>query len=232
MRNEGSNRPVVVRRRGDVVALVASIGVIALSTGVLGPVREVPDAERSVFRALNGLPDGLRPFVVPGMQLGAALAIAIVAVVCVLVRRRRLAAVVAAAGYGAYLIARLSKLLVGRERPGELLDAIQLRDQVTGLGFPSGHSAVSMAIVLAVLPYLVTRWRWALLVVPAFVGFARVYVGAHLPLDVVSGWAIGVAAALITHLAFGVPRRMRGSRGAEDGGERGRVAERDREPAV
>jgi undecaprenyl-diphosphatase len=34
-----------------------------------------------------------------------------------------------------------------------------------------------------------------------------VYVGAHLPLDVVGGWALGVAAACIVHLIFGVPDR-------------------------
>ena len=189
------------------IALVASLVLIALSTGVLGPVHEVPAAETDVFHAINGLPDSIRPFVVPVMFLGAALAIGAVAVICVVVRRRRLAAVVATAGYGAYLVARLAKLAVGRERPGDLFETIQLRDEVTGLGFPSGHSAVSMALALAVIPYLSTRWRWGLLVVPAAVGFARVYVGAHLPLDVVSGWAIGAVAASAAHLAFGVPPR-------------------------
>jgi membrane-associated phospholipid phosphatase len=34
-----------------------------------------------------------------------------------------------------------------------------------------------------------------------------VYVGAHLPLDVVGGWAIGVFAASAVHLILGVPSR-------------------------
>jgi membrane-associated phospholipid phosphatase len=34
-----------------------------------------------------------------------------------------------------------------------------------------------------------------------------VYVGAHLPLDVVAGWAIGVFAASGVHLILGVPSR-------------------------
>jgi undecaprenyl-diphosphatase len=43
------------------------------------------------------------------------------------------------------------------------------------------------------------------LAVPLIVGFARVYVGAHLPLDVVGGWAIGVTVSCGVHLIFGVP---------------------------
>jgi undecaprenyl-diphosphatase len=44
-----------------------------------------------------------------------------------------------------------------------------------------------------------------LLAIPLVVGFARVYVGAHLPLDVVAGWAIGAFAASGVHLILGVP---------------------------
>ena len=51
--------------------------------------------------------------------------------------------------------------------------------------------AVIQFIVCAVIPYLKTPWRWALLVVPLIVSFGRIYVGAHLPLDLVdaSYWA-------------------------------------------
>src|SRR5204862_8021124 len=74
-----------------------------------------------------------------------------------------------------------------------------------GFGYPSGHSAVSAALAFAALPYLPARWRWWVLVVPVIVGFARVYVGAHLPLDVVGGWAIGIACAFAVHLAVARP---------------------------
>jgi membrane-associated phospholipid phosphatase len=43
------------------------------------------------------------------------------------------------------------------------------------------------------------------LLFPVFMAFARVYVGAHLPLDVVSGAAIGAAMPSVLHLLFGVP---------------------------
>lgn len=191
------------------VALVVSVVVAVVCSGLLGRVEQVPDWEGRLFRSINGLPDGVRLVVVPVMQAGTVLPIAAVALLFLVLRRRRTAVAVVAAGYGAYLIARFGKLLFGRARPGELLADITLRDEVSGLGFPSGHSAVSMALVLAVLPYLSGRWRWALLAIPLVVGFARVYVGAHLPLDVVGGWAIGVFAASGVHLILGVPNRAR-----------------------
>ena len=174
---------------------------------LLGHVTQVPEWETTLFRSINDLPNSLRAFVIPPMQLGTIWAIPVVAIACVVARRRRMAAVAVAAGYGAYGLARLAKLFAGRARPADLLNSIHVRDSVSGLGFPSGHAAVATALVLAVLPYLAWRWRWGLLLFPVIVGFARVYVGAHLPLDVVGGWALGVVAACIVHLIFRVPDR-------------------------
>jgi undecaprenyl-diphosphatase len=209
MSDEAAVRRTVHRRRADVVALAVSVIVIVVCSSLLGRVEQVPGWEGRLFSSINGLPDGVRLAVVPVMQVGTVVAIAAVALLFVAVKRRRTAVAVVAAGYGAYLIARFAKLFYGRARPGELLADISLRDTVSGLGFPSGHSAVSMALALAVLPYLSGRWRWALLAIPLVVGFARVYVGAHLPLDVVAGWAIGVFAASGVHLILGVPNRAR-----------------------
>jgi membrane-associated phospholipid phosphatase len=206
---DAAKRPIV-RRRADVVALAISVVVIVVCSSLLGRGEQVPVWEGDLFSSLNGLPDAVRLAVVPVMQVGTVLAIAAVALLFVAIKRRRTAVVVVAAGYGAYLIARFAKLFYGRARPGDLLADITLRDSVSGLGFPSGHSAVSMALVLAVLPYLSGRWRWALLAIPLVVGFARVYVGAHLPLDVVAGWAIGAFAASGVHLILGVPNRSPG----------------------
>ena len=191
------------------VALVVSVVVVVVCSSLLGRVEQVPAWEGRAFGSINRLPDGVRLAVVPVMQAGAVLAIAAVALLFVFINRRRTAVAVVAAGYGAYLIARFAKLLFGRARPGELLAEITLRDEVSGLGFPSGHAAVSMALVVVVLPHLSGRWRWGLLAIPLLVGFARVYVGAHLPLDVVAGWAIGVFAASGVHLILGVPSRAR-----------------------
>lgn len=73
-------------------------------------------------------------------------------------------------------------------------------------GFVSGHSAVAAALATAAAPYLSRRLRrvaWALALT---VGLARVYVGAHLPLDVVGGLLVGWVTGSLVHHALGVPR--------------------------
>ena len=80
---------------------------------------------------------------------------------------------------------------VGRGRPVDLLDNVHLRGHHdSGLGFVSGHAAVAVAIATLIVPYLPRRVRWVALVVAALVCVSRLYVGAHLPLDVVGGAAL------------------------------------------
>ncbi len=55
------------------------------------------------------------------------------------------------------------------------------------------HAGVSTVLVLALAGAVPGR-AWALTCgLPAAVGLARVYVGAHLPLDVLGGWSLGIA---------------------------------------
>ncbi len=60
-------------------------------------------------------------------------------------------------------------------------------------GFPSGHAAVSATLTVIARPYVADGWGVSLAALSGFVPFARLYVGAHLPLDVVGGSALGLA---------------------------------------
>ncbi len=71
----------------------------------------------------------------------------------------------------------------------------------------SGHTAVAAAIATAAAPYLSRRWKRGIWLVPLIVGFARVYVGAHLPLDIVGGAALGWIVGACIHLVLGAPHR-------------------------
>jgi undecaprenyl-diphosphatase len=62
--------------------------------------------------------------------------------------------------------------------------------------FPSGHAATSFAaatVLTAFAPRLAPAW----FVLALAIGFSRVYVGVHYPLDIVGGAALGVATALL-----------------------------------
>jgi undecaprenyl-diphosphatase len=99
-------------------------------------------------------------------------------------------------GIGVYLLALVAKDVVDRGRPGALLVGVEGRETfVAGnLGFPSGHAAVAAAITVVVTPYLSGRWRYVPITLLAIVLVGRPYVGAHLPLDLVGGAALGIAA--------------------------------------
>ena len=71
----------------------------------------------------------------------------------------------------------------------------------------SGHAILVAAVAMVVAPYVPPRGRIALGLVVVFVMFARVYVGAHNPLDVVCGAGLGVALGAAINLVLGAPRR-------------------------
>jgi undecaprenyl-diphosphatase len=185
------------------------VGGLALAAALSAfRLENISTVERTVSHWINHLSDGLNGPLEIVMLLGTFLAVPIVAVVALAFRRVRLSAILTASGLLAYGVAKIAKQSVRAGRPldvfgsGEVIvrGAAQL-----GLGYPSGHSAVSAALAFALLPYLPSRYRWWILLVPVIVGFARVYVGAHLPLDIVGGWAIGIACAFAVHLAVGRP---------------------------
>jgi undecaprenyl-diphosphatase len=90
-------------------------------------------------------------------------------------------------------LATLLKFVVGARRPsgGGPLIAIPHSDS-----FPSGHAATSFACA-TVLTALVPRAAPAFYVLALAIGYSRVYVGVHWPLDVVGGAVLGVATALL-----------------------------------
>ena len=188
-------------------AALVVIGAVALVLSAL-PVHEhsVSGAETDVFRAINDRT--VLPFVVvwPIMQLGNFVAVPVAAVVAAVLRRFRLALAILAAGIAAYFLAKVVKDIVVRGRPASLLDNVQLRGaSALGRGYVSGHAAVVTLLAVLVWPYLGKPWRWVAVGVAVFVCLARVYVGAHLPLDVVGGAALGLAIGGLARVAFGRP---------------------------
>ena len=196
-----------VRRREDAIGLVASVLVVAL--GMIA-VRHgsVSALEKAVFHAVNDLPGALYPVLWPFQQLGAILVGPIVALIAALTRRYRLALAVLLATVAKLVTERVVKAIVSRQRPGTSVGTnIHLRGNVSAHGesFVSGHAVLIAALATLVAPYLPGRWKIVPWAIVAFVMLTRVYVGAHNPLDVICGAALGVAIGAALNLCFGVP---------------------------
>lgn len=103
---------------------------------------------------------------------------------------------------GTWFLVTAIKLLVAHPRPFEVLMMIRpLVIAASQQSFPSGHSAFTMA--LATFVYIHYRRLGGLLFLFAFVvGFSRMYVGVHYPIDVGVGWLIGFVIAKIFHRLF------------------------------
>ena len=104
------------------------------------------------------------------------------------------------------------KDVVTRRRPGTSIGLdIHLRGDVSvgGESFVSGHAVLVAALAGLIAPYLHGRWKVIPWVVVGLVMLTRVYVGAHNPLDVVCGAALGLAVAGLLNLVFGVPAQRR-----------------------
>jgi undecaprenyl-diphosphatase len=188
-----------------VAGIVAAAVVIAVSW-VLVNRPLVPTSEAVVFRWVNHATPAFWPLLWPVMQLGnLAAPVAVAGAAALAWRRWRPAAAVLISAYGAWALAQLVKQAVARGRPNVLLPDVVLHEGTHGLGFVSGHAAVATAMATAAWPYLRWRGRAVVVVLCALVGLGRIYAGAHLPLDVVGGVAIGMAAGLITSGLLGVP---------------------------
>jgi len=128
--------------------------------------------------------------------------VALTAVAAVVFRlafqRWRESVIVVCAVVGETLIFWLTTLLIDRQRPR----IPQLDEAPPTSGFPSGHTAASVAfygsVALIVLWHTRRAWlRWLAvalaIAVPLAVGASRLYRGMHYPTDVITGLLLGAA---------------------------------------
>jgi undecaprenyl-diphosphatase len=208
----------VSRGRRDVVVLVASLAVFA-GCAVIAADGQVGPIERAAFHAVNGLPDWLYRPMLAFQYLGVLAMPLVVAAGALAFRRWRLAAALVLVVPLKLATERLVKWLVQRERPGTTVgDAVLRGVHPGGLSFVSGHAIITFAIAGLLALVLPRRWAVVVFILATLNAVARVYLGAHNPLDVVGGAAVGLAIAAVLDLVLDVARDRGG------GGRRGRSA--------
>ena len=217
------------RIRRDLILLAASLAVFAVCAVIVANGRVGP-AERAVFHAVNGLPGWLYQPMLYAQYLGVLAMPLVIAAGALVWRRWRLAAALVLVVPCKLGLERVAKLLVQRQRPGTTVpDAILRGVPHGGLSFTSGHAIITFAIAGLLVLVLPRRWGVLAIVLAVCNAVARVYLGAHNPLDVVGGAAIGLIIAAVLDLILdvarvhgrGLPQRddRRGRTGPPDAGQ-------------
>jgi membrane-associated phospholipid phosphatase len=181
---------VVRTRRIARFALGAGLFLVSLAEARRG---ELPEYEERVFRTVNRASDRIRVPVRAIMQAGTFGTVPAASGLALLTGRRRLAANLAVGGTIAWVGAKLAKPFGGRARPQGVLPDVTIREGIEGdLGWISGHTAVATTLALVAAEELPRAAGPLLAGIVGTVGFGRMYVGAHLPHDVVGGAGLGM----------------------------------------
>jgi undecaprenyl-diphosphatase len=185
-----------------VAGLTLGLGVLAGSALLARRARS--ETEIQIFRSANDLPNGAFLPIWTAMQYGTFGTVPAAAAIAVAARRPRLAASIALGGTAAWITAKAAKQVVARGRPSSIIDGVQQRGIEEGdQGFPSGHAAVSTAITVIMWPDVPTSLRLPIAALTGLVPFGRMYVGAHLPIDLVGGSALGLAIGCAINIVGG-----------------------------
>lgn len=216
-------RPLFVRLRAEVWPL-AGLGLACLLVLVLFEIAEelhegeILRFDRSILvlvrgHAESGIPIGPSWLPQAATELTALGSVTVLSLLTVaatgflaLTRKWRAALLLLLAVIGGALLTSLLKEVVDRPRPVAVFHLVA----VASPSFPSGHAAISAATYLtvgALMARLSERKRvkayfiGAAVLLTLLIGLTRIYLGVHFPSDVIAGWCLGSAWALLVWLA-------------------------------
>ena len=182
-------------------AALFGVSAILLRTGAVG-------WDLSLFRILNEVPAAAASVLTPLSHVfrpAGIIVVILLAVVYVVARNRSVLPVatgVVAAGL-AWALANAAKAIANRARPYQVMaDAVLRQHPAHGTSFPSSHTAVTLAVALALVPFLARPLAATGIGYAVLIGWSRVYLGVHYPLDILAGAGIGMAVGGVIWLAL------------------------------
>lgn len=105
-------------------------------------------------------------------------------------KKRRWVVPMILAVFSGFFLSHLVKYLVQNQRPYDIFQIIPLLKERT-LSFPSTHATLAFAVFP--LLHVLRPWAsWLWLIIASLVAFSRVYVGVHLPQEVLVGALLGL----------------------------------------
>ena len=203
------NRPARVPRAWT-AGLLAAVGAALFGVAALLLNAGALTWDVSLFRILNEVPPAAAAVLTPlsHLFLPAGIIAVVVLTVGYVVARNRSAlpmATATVAAAAAWALAHVAKAITDRPRPYEAIaDAVLRQQPAHGTSFPSSHTAVTLAVAIALVPFLSRPFATVGITYALLVGWSRVYLGVHYPLDVLGAAGIGIAVGGVILLALGL----------------------------
>lgn len=153
----------------------------------------------------NPLFDFLMPFVTELGSFVAMVAVCIIVILLSIIYKRpyikRIAFLCLFSLLLADGIALILKHLILEPRPFVTLSNVHLLiSENDPASFPSGHTTSTFAVLcVLIFKFRHEFWSVVLILFGIVIGFSRIYVGVHYPLDVLAGCILGVLSAYFTY---------------------------------
>lgn len=159
--------------------------------------------EQAVFNVFYRLPDQLTILMRSYLLLGSLGLVASLSIISILRRRFDITIRLIASSVISYILCIAFASWFTRSSPSDLLSNVLPRIDVSAVNFPAILVAIATASSLTLSLYSARDKRKWLLYNVVAVAIAGIYLGLTLPLDVISGYSVGLFSFSIVSLGFG-----------------------------